>query len=187
MKLPLQITFRNMETSEAVEASIRKWVAKLEKISAELISCRVAVEAPLQHKRKGGHFHTRIDLALPGLEIVVNREPAAHHGYVDVYVSIRDAFENARHQLSEYVRRRQGEVKTHTTPPHGRIAALFPAEDCGRIETPDGREIIFHRNSLLNVDFDNLKTGDEVRFEEQDGVDGLRASSVRLIGKHHVA
>jgi ribosome-associated translation inhibitor RaiA len=129
MKLPLQITFRNMETSEAVEASIKKWVAKLEKVSAALISCRVVVEAPQPHKRKGGHYHTRVDLALPGLEIVVNREPAGHHGYVDVYVSIRDAFENARHQLIEYVKRCQGEVKSHAVPPRGEIASLFPSED----------------------------------------------------------
>ena len=186
MKLPLQITFRNMEKSEAVDVSIRKWVAKLEKISEELISCRVVVEAPLQHKRKGGHYHTRIDLALPGIEIVINREPASHHGYVDVYVSIRDAFANARHQLIEYVRRHQGKVKSHDIPPHGRIIALYPAEDYGRIETPEGWDIVFHRDSLLNADFDTLKTGDEVRFEEQNGIEGLRASSVRLIGKHHV-
>lgn len=187
MKLPLQITFHNMESSEAVEASIRKWVAKLEKISGDLVSCRVAVEAPLQHKHKGGHFHTKIDLALPGLEIAVNREPAKHHGYVDVYVSIRDAFENTRRQLTEYVRRRQGEVKSHAAPSHGKIVSLFPAENYGKIETHDGREIVFHRNSLLNADFDTLQTGDQVRFEEQNDMDGLRASSVRLIGKHHVA
>jgi len=186
MKLPLQITFRNMETSEAVEDSIRKWVAKLEKTSGEIISCRVVVEAPLPHKRKGGHFHTRIDLALPGREIIINREPPGHHSYTDVYVSIRDAFENAKHQLSEQVRRRQGEVKAHSIPPHGRIVALFPAEDYGKIETSEGREIVFHRNSLLNADFDTLKVGDELRFEEKDDREGLRASSVRLIGKHHV-
>jgi cold shock CspA family protein len=186
MQLPLQITFRNMESSEAVEDNIRKWVAKLEKVSGDLISCRVVVEAPLPHKHKGGHFHTRIDLALPGKEIVVNREPSAHHGYVDVYVSLRDAFENARRLLSEEVRRRQGELKAHAVQPHGRIAEIFPAEDYGTIETPDGREIVFHRNSILNAAFDSLKAGDEVRFEEQTGVEELRASSVRLIGKHHL-
>lgn len=186
MQLPLQITFRNMEASEAVEDNIRKWVAKLEKVSAELISCRVVVEAPLPRKQKGGHFHTRIDLALPGREIVVNREPPAHHSYVDVYVSLRDAFENARRLLSEEVRRRQGELKVHAVQPHGKIAAIYPDQDYGSIETPDGREITFHRNSILNADFDTLKAGDEVRFEEQVGVEELRASSVRLIGKHHL-
>lgn len=186
MQIPLQITFRNMESSEAVADNIRKWVAKLEKVSWDLIACRVVVEAPHPHKQKGGHFHTRIDLTLPGREIVVNREPAAHHSHVDAHVSIRDAFENARRLLSEEVRRRQGEVKGHLMQPHGRIAALLPAEDRGRIETPDGRELTFHRNSVLNADFDRLKVGDEVRFEEQTGGEELRASSVRLIGKHHL-
>ena len=186
MQLPLQITFRNMEKSEAVEDNVKKWVAKLEKVAPDLISCRVVVAAPEPHKHKGGHFHTRIDLALPGQEIVVNREPPRHQGYVDAYVSIRDAFENARHKLSEYVRRHQGEVKAHSVPPHGTITALFPAEDYGLIATPDGGEIIFHRHSLLNADFDTLEIGAEVRFEEKSEQAGLRASSVRLIGKHHL-
>jgi ribosome-associated translation inhibitor RaiA/cold shock CspA family protein len=186
MQLPLQITFRHMETSEAVEAEIRKWVAKLEKVSWDLISCRVVVEAPQAHKQKGGHFHTRIDLTLPGREIVVNREPPAHQSHEDAYVSIRDAFENARRLLSEEVRRRQGEVKVHAVQLHGRIAAILPKEDYGSIETPDGRELVFHRNSVLNADFDGLKAGDEVRFEEQNGGEELRASSVRLVGKHHL-
>ncbi len=187
MKLPLQITYRNMEKSEAIDDNVRKWVAKLENVSPDLISCRVVVEAPEPHKRKGDHFHTRIDLALPGQEIVVNREPPQHQSYADAYVSIRDAFENAKRQLSEYVRRHQGQVKSHEVPPHGTIAALFPAEGYGTIETPDGREVAFNRNSLLNAEFAALKVGDEVRFEEKDEVEGLRASSVRLVGKHHVA
>ena len=54
-------------------------------------------------------------------------------------------------------------------------------EDFGRILTPDGREIYFHRNSLLNGNFDKLEVGDEVRFSEEMGDQGPHASTVHLV------
>ena len=186
MQLPLQITFRNMGPSEAVEANIRKWAAKLDRICDNIMRCKVVVEAPLKHKRQGGHFHTRIDITVPGGEFVINREPDPHHSYEDVYVSIRDAFKSAKRQLEEYVNRRKGHVKTHEPIPHGRITALFPEEDYGRIETADGRDIYFHRNSVLNANFEKLEIGMEVRFDEEKGDHGPQASTVRVIGKHHI-
>ncbi len=187
MQQPLQINFKNMETSEAVEATIRKWVDKLERAHNTIISCRVVVEAPPMKKRHGGLYHTRIELTLPGGELVINRRPDLHHSFADVNVSVRDAFKSAQRRLEERVKRKQGEEKHHEAPCLGRVKALAPAEDHGWIETADGREIYFHRNSLLEGDFDKLATGSEVRFVEQEDGYPLRASSVRLIGKHHPA
>ena len=186
MQLPLQITFRNMDSSEAVEANIRKCAAKLDRICDNIIRCNVVVEAPPKHQRRGGHFHTRIDITVPGGEFAINREPDPHHSYVDVYVCIRDAFNSAKRQLEEYVSRRKGHVKRHEPIPHGRITALFPEEDYGRIETADGLDIYFHRNSVLNADFAKLEIGMEVRFAEEEGDHGPQASTVRVIGKHHI-
>ena len=185
MKIPLNITFRNMERSDAVEEDVKKWVDKLARASSNITSCRVTVEAPSDHKRHGGYFHTKVDIRLPGGELVINRHPDAHHSYVDVYVSIRDAFKNALRQLENFGKQRQGQVKTHESLPHGRIKKLVPAEDYGFIETPDTREIYFHRNSVLETDFDKLSLGAEVIFVEHDDQEGLRASSVRVVGKHH--
>ena len=67
------------------------------------------------------------------------------------------------------------------------MARFLADEDCGFIETSDGREVYFHRNAVLNDEFDHLVVGAEVRFVEQQGDKGPRASSVRLIGKHHLA
>lgn len=186
MKLPLQITFRNMESSEAVEESIRKWAAKLDRVCDNIIRCAVVVEAPHKRRKVGGHFRVRIDITVPGRELVINREPDEHHSNVDVYVCIRDAFNSAKRQLEEYVCRRKGYVKVHEPVPHGRIASLFPEEDYGRIATADGREIYFHRNSILDADFDKLEAGMEVRFSEEEGDQGTQASTVRLVGKHHI-
>jgi cold shock CspA family protein len=113
-----------------------------------------------------------IDVTVPGGELVANREPDEHHGYTDVYVAIRDAFDAICRQLEDYAQRQSREVKTHEVPPHGRVVELHPDEDYGRIETPDGRLIYFHRNSVIDADFDRLQPGTEVRFSEETGEQG---------------
>jgi cold shock CspA family protein len=50
--------------------------------------------------------------------------------------------------------------------------------------TADGREIYFHRNSVIDLNFDRLEPGMEIRFSEAPGDQGPQASSVHVIGKH---
>jgi cold shock CspA family protein len=83
------------------------------------------------------------------------------------------------------VRRGQGAVKLHEEPPHGRILRVCRPDDYGFIEAVDGREIYFHRNSVLDDAFDRLEPGAEVWFSEEQGERGAQASTVRVVGKHH--
>ena len=186
MQLPLQITFRNMQPSEAVEAKIRERAEKLDKYYEHIMSCRVIVEPQHKHHHRGNLYQVRIDVMVPDGELVASREPDEHHSYVDVYVAIRDAFDAMRRQLEDYARRRRGDVKTHEVPLHGRIVELLPAENYGKIETPDSRLIYFHANSVMDVDFASLSIGTEVRFVEEQGELGPQASTVHVVGKHHV-
>lgn len=186
METSLQITFHNLDRSEAVEAKIRERVENLESFYGHIVSCRVAVEAPHKHHQQGNHFHVRIDLKVPDRELVASREADEHHAYTDIYVAIRDAFDAMRRQLEEYAGRQQDRVKTHETPTHGKVVELDPYMDHGRIETSDGRRVYFHRNSLVEGDFDQLEIGAEVRLSEEMGDDGPQASSVHLVGKHHI-
>jgi len=187
MRLPLEITFRDLPHSDAVEARIRDKAAKLEAFCEDIIGCRVVVEAPHRHRHKGRIYHVRIDLTVPDEELVVSRDPAGNHAHEDVYVAVRDAFDAARRQLQDYARRRRGRVKRHEPPPHGRIVQLYPEDGSGRIETPDGRLIYFHRNSVLDGAFAQLEVGAEVRFVEEQGEHGPQASTVRAAGKSHPA
>lgn len=186
MRLPLQITFRNLDRSEAVEAAIREHAAKLEKYCDQIMGCRVTVEAPHKHHRHGNRYQVRVDVTAPDAELVASREPDEHHAYTDVYVAIRDAFDAIRRQLEDYERRRRRQSKTHEAPPHGRIAELYPQDGYGKIAAADGRLVYFHRNSLVDADFDRLQIGAEVRFAEEPGERGPQASTVHVIGKHHV-
>lgn len=183
MSLPLQIAFRNMPPSEAVERRIRKHIESLGRFSDRIMGCRVVVEARHHRHHQGNLFHVRIAMTLAGGEIVVSRDPARHHAHEDVYVAFRDAFEAVRRRLEDFERRHRRQVKTHDIPPRGRIAFLDHANGYGFIETPDGREIYFHRNSVLDAGFDRLEAGDFVRFHEEAGEKGPQASTVRVAEK----
>ncbi len=185
MQIPLQISFRHMEPSEAIEEQIRERAAKLDTFADHVMSCRVVVEPAGKHHEYGNLYEVRIDVKVPGEEIAVTREPAEHTEYRDIQVALRDAFDSARRKLEDYVRRRRGFVKTLETAPHARVTKLFPDEGYGFLETPDGREIYFHRHSVLHEGFDQLRIGTEVAFVEEEGKKGPQASTVRPVGRHH--
>jgi cold shock CspA family protein len=98
-------------------------------------------------------------------------------------VAIREAFHAARRRLEDHARRKRVDVKTHEPMPQARVTKLFPAESYGYIETPDGREVCFHSNSVLKDRFKSLKIGSKVGFTEEAGEKGPQASTVRLITK----
>lgn len=118
--------------------------------------------------------------------MLVTRKHHDNHAHEDVYVVIRDAFDAMQRQLEDFARRQRGEVKAHEPPLHGRVADLVPMQDYGKIKTPGGREIYFHRNSVLDDAYDKLTDGSEVKFVEESGDEGPQARTVILLGKHHI-
>src|SRR3990172_6203701 len=105
MKLPIQIIFRNMESSAAIEAAVRERADKLNQFYEHIMSCRVVIELHHRHHHQGNLYHVRVDLKVPDTEIVATREPAEHHAHEDVYVAIRHSFHAVRRRLEDYVRR----------------------------------------------------------------------------------
>lgn len=186
MELPLEITFRNLESSEAMDTLIRGEAEGLDRLYSEIMRCRVTVEEPHKHQNKGKLYRVKIALTVPGKELVVNKGSDEHHEHEDVYVAISDAFNAIGKQLKEHTSRLRSDVKTHEVPPHGKISELNAEKGYGMIESSDGREIYFHKNSLLNAKFDELEVATEVRFAEEEGDKGPQASTVKVIGKHHL-
>ncbi|MFO1058330.1 MAG: HPF/RaiA family ribosome-associated protein [Dongiaceae bacterium] len=185
MEIPLQISFRDMDPSPAIEARIREKAAKLEHFFERIVSCRVVVEARNRHQRSGRLYAVRIDLRVPGAELVAGHGHARDHAHEDVQVAVRDAFEAIGRQLEDHARRSRAEVKQHAAPDHGKVARLF--QDYGFVETADGLEVYFHRNSVPEGAFERLQAGDEVRLvvAEGEGEKGAQASTVTPVGKHH--
>ncbi len=178
MKIPLQVTFRDMTPSDAVSARIEQEMERLDSLFGGIMGCRVLVESPHHHHHKGNLFHVRVDLTVVGGEIVAGRDPAGRHAHEDVYVAIRDTFRAVRRRLEDYARKRRGQVKWHVEPSIAFVARLLPAEGYGFLHTTEGREIYFHENSVLDGGFAALEVGGEVRFVEEAGEQGPQASSV---------
>jgi ribosomal subunit interface protein len=111
MQIPLQVTLKDMPQSEAVESRIREKSEKLSRFYDRIMSCRVVVETPQRHQHQGKLYSVRIDLTVPGAELVANRAQDE-----DVYVAIRDAFIAITRQLEDFARRQRGQVKTHAAP-----------------------------------------------------------------------
>jgi ribosomal subunit interface protein len=184
MQTPLQIAFQNLDASEAVKGLIEEKVAWLERYYDRITGCRVVIQSPHRHHRQGNLYQVRIDLSVPGGEIVVNRE-SPPHADSDLAVVVRDAFDAARRQLEEHGRRLRREVKNHEPPPHARVGKLFPEAGYGFLDTPDGREVYFHRNAVFNGGFEHLEVGTEVSFVEVPGDKGPQATTIRPVGRHN--
>jgi len=115
MRLPLQITFRNMDASEAVEARIREKAGKLDRFADEITACRVVVERPHKHANKGNLYQVQVDLSVPDGELVASSHASPEHREnEDVYVAVRDAFAAAQRRVEAYVTKRRGQIKTPT-------------------------------------------------------------------------
>jgi ribosomal subunit interface protein len=180
MQIPLQITVRDMPHSDALETYIREKVQKLDAFFDRLVSCRVVIDVPHRHRQQGNQFNVRIDMGVPGNEIVVTRD---HHE--DPYVALRDAFDAAKRQLEDYVRRLRRETKAHAAEHVGRVSRISQEEGFGFISGPDGNERYFHRDNVASPSFDRLKEGDEVKFVDDIGNEGPQAKRV-TVGRHHV-
>ncbi len=113
MPVPVQITFRDMEPSAAIEERIHARAAQLDRFDDRITHCHVVVQAPHRHHQHGAIYQVHVDLTVPGAHVVANRHPDANHSHEDVYVAVRDAFDAARRQVEDHVRRQRGAVKTH--------------------------------------------------------------------------
>jgi hypothetical protein len=100
--MELGITFRDMLPSPFVEAAVRRWVDRLEQVHGRVHRCAVMIEQPHHHHRRGNTFHVRIDLSVPGREIVVAHDPPARRRNVNAYTALATAFRAVRRRLDDY-------------------------------------------------------------------------------------
>ena len=119
VQLPLQITFRGMAPSDAIESVIRERAAKLERFYDRITRCHVTVDVPHRHHHKGRLYAVRIDLTTPTGNIEVTRNPPDDGAHEDFQVVVRDAFNAVGRQLQDQVRYRRGDVKAHEEPDVG--------------------------------------------------------------------
>src|SRR5579885_208435 len=174
MQRPLRIISRDFSLSEAFEAEIRQKAAGLASYYPRMSGCEVTVRAPaLKHHRKGGPFIVNIRMTVPGRELAVDRQSEE-----ELSQAIREAFDVARRQLEDYAREQRGDVKAREHPALGRVVRIERQLGYGFLEADDGREVYFHRNSVIGGGFDKLEVGARVRFAEEEGDKGPQATTL---------
>ena len=112
MQLPIQITFRGIPQSDAIDAYVRERAAKLEKLSPRITHCRVAIEARNHHSR-ALHYRVRVDVSVPRAELVVDGGSDQSASNMDAYAAVDRAFDQMGRRLQDHVRRLRGDVKSH--------------------------------------------------------------------------
>ena len=193
MQVPLEITYRNIEKSQAAEEEIRTHVADLEEIYDRITACHVRVD-----QRADNSNHTippvvRIELQIPGhRNVVVAHEPGhlqRKFQNPDLSNAINEAFriaERRLHDLKE-VRAANGPAQTEGGEERflGQVAEIYPLEDYGYLLNKEGALLYFHRNAILSGSFDYLVRGSEVYYVEEDGDTGPLAKKVWVKESSH--
>jgi len=185
MRIPLEISYREVEKSDALELLIREKAAKLEEIQEDIVSCRIAVEKVQEHQRSGSPYRVRIVTRIPpGKELVVNREPGEGAPNEQLKTAVNKAFDAMRRQVRKQKEKQLGEVKTPSQEAFlGHVVRLDPDQDFGFLRSLEGREVYFHRNSVVHDGFDRLEIGTGVRYVPQEGAQGPQASTVQIVDK----
>ena len=181
MQVPIEVSFKNMDSSEAIAADIRQRVAKLDHFFEHVTGCHVSVEAPHKHHRKGRHWRVRIVINAPGRQLVVSNEPGDANAHEQLAVALRDAFNAATRQLQDHARTMRGDVKSHQPAQvEGSIARVFADQGYGFIDAGPLGEVYFHRHSVVGDRFAELVAGSRVRLviAEGESEHGAQASTV---------
>lgn len=187
MRIPLEISFNGLDKDEWMEDLVRTQATRLERVCDHINSCRVAIEVPQRHQSSGSGFRVRLDLTVaPGHEFVIRREAGEGDMHDALPRIIRDAFRAARRKVQSLSEMQRGDVKTHpeVAENFGVVVRLFRPDGYGFLKAAhDGREVYFHRNAVLNGNFERLEVGDGVRFVEVEGQKGPQASTVQVVDR----
>jgi ribosomal subunit interface protein len=187
MQTQAQVSFDDIPIDEAVRDAVLEHIDQLESYDDRITGCHVVIAQPHRHHREGRLYSVRVDVRVPGGEIIVNRDHHLDHAHEDVFVAIRDSFAAARRRLEDHVRRQRGSEKVHAVRTQGHVSQIFPLQGYGFIETPDGREIYFHSHAMSEHDFQLIEVGSSVFYSEEEGDEGPQAAFVQRVHPHQHA
>jgi cold shock CspA family protein/ribosome-associated translation inhibitor RaiA len=198
MNFPIQISYRNVEPSPAIDAWVHKQAEKLSTFHHKIVRCRVVIDVSHRHLRRGNRFLVKVLLSVPGGQITARNlaapldpEKLLDEGrkvkkleigapQKELRLAIAEAFRSAGRRLQDKLRVQRRKVKTHE-PVVARVIEIFSDRGYGFLETLEGRRLYFHRNSVLNEAFGDLAPGAWVQFSEEKGEQGPQASTVRMV------
>ncbi|MFP4070072.1 MAG: HPF/RaiA family ribosome-associated protein [Opitutales bacterium] len=186
METPLEITVTDIEKKPDLEALIRERASRLEKVCEDLVSCHVGVSKPHAHQDSGSGYRVRIEARVPPNQQFLAKEHSSHGELHDeVETVIRRAFDAVERQLKEFSERvrddRRGQADEEDVP--GTVVVIDKKRRFGIVKTMAGRNVYFDAGAVLNDDFDRIEIGTAVRYEDEPGDLGPRATTVQIVDK----
>lgn len=183
METPVEIAFTDIEPSDEIKALVNEKIDHLEQFYGGITSCHVYIRAPHRSQQTGSRYAVTIEVRVPGTELVVHtKDDVPEHEHLRV--TVRDAFSAMDRKLERWKQKHRGDVKTLIGPLQGRIVEIDQHRGFGQIIATDHRLIYFHRNSVVDGAFEELRLRDPVELVVQTGESeiGPQASTVRRIG-----
>lgn len=187
MEKPLQIAFKDLESSPTLESLIRERAGRLDRFHPRITGCRVVVEVPHRGNESGKTpLGIAVEVDIPGRKTIVAKGcDERRETRNDQTAVVNRVFDAVQRQLEEAARIRNGDVKAHdgVSSDTGHVVRVFPDQDYGFIEVMGGPELYFARTAVVSGDFDDLSVGDIVGFTKAhvDGPMGPQASAVRVL------
>ena len=95
----LEISFRDIEHSDAVENNIRQKAEKLTSTYEDITGIRAVVALPHNHSYKGRIAHISLEVGLPGETVAITHDHHDKSDHENMYVALRDAFDKANRKI----------------------------------------------------------------------------------------
>ena len=186
MQVPLEVSYKNVTKTEFIENTLNQQVEKLQRFAPDIISCRVALNKSSKPHSPGDRFSLRVEVSLPGKKrLTTSSDPVfvREEDPNEVRTIIRNTFGAMEKRLKKTESKKRRDVKTHSEP-RAFVTKIFPEQGYGFLKRTDSdEEIYFHHNSVFHHDFDRLRVGTEVRYDQEMGDEGLQATSVQIVDK----
>ena len=112
MQNRMQITLRGIVHSGALDRYIGDEARKLYRVCDGILTYHVLAEALHLRNQEGAKYAVRLNITLPGTEVVVNREHDE-----DACIAVRDAFAAAGLQLQDHMRHQGGGYRRRNGTP----------------------------------------------------------------------
>ncbi len=185
MQKPLELTFKDIDRSDAIESLVHEKVDRLEQFCDNITSCFVIIEKPQKHQSSGNPFKVVIEVRIPpNKNLVVRRDPGEGEMHDPLDAVVRDAFAAMERQVKKTTELQRNEMKTPADAQVvGIVREVVADEGYGFLQTLDGRDIYFHKNAVVHDDWGRLEVGTGVRYVEREGEEGPQASTVQIVDK----
>lgn len=185
-----EISYKGMHRSEKLDAYIHERADHLERIARGIVTCRVGIEVAQKNHKIGNPYRMRVEISVPtGHDLVAVKERTDEELLHGLRTLAREVFDALEQQVRKTAEKRRGDMKTHGNDeqPTALVVRVFRDKGYGFIQTVEGEEYYFHKNSVLHDEFELLEIGTEVRFAEELGREGPQASSVKIVNRRGVS